>query len=259
MRCFRAKYCAVQSRRQHTTIALAVSLCLWTGTVWAYDASLVWRSVPEARGYDVYVSQTGEPDTGTDVGAPTSDADGHIRYVVHDLPLDATTSFWVACYNAKGIESALSNELSLTMGTAPAVTPSRTPTATPSRAGATTTSKATGTPNPKRAAKVTLTAYFFRRPTRHITFVARFRYLKVPNTLVLTPPNLTLSTTQPSPNSISVNTIMWQDVHPASKKVRAIFNLDDQVLKGSTFSASATLTDGFGLITNSSATVKVTH
>jgi len=233
-----------------------VTLGLAARSASAYDASLVWLPVAGAHGYKIYVSQSGEPDTtGMDVGAQAPGADGLIRYPVPGLPLDSTSYFWVTSYNLNDVESEFSNDLSLSASTVP---PGSGGTPTPNNQPSTPTPTATATPNTLRALKLTLSGYFYKRPTRHITFVARYQYAKGPIVVTLIPPsNLSVTGMFPATADVGTNMIVWPSIQRSYGKVRITFAVSDQVQSGSVFSASATLQNSRGLVATSSAAVSV--
>jgi hypothetical protein len=251
----------VGSKRGVATVAaFAMTIGLSAHSASAYDASLVWLPVAGAHGYKVYVSQTAEPNSpGTDMGVQAPGSDGLIRHSVHGLPLNTTSYFWITSYNANKVESAFSNDLSLTASAIPPGT-GGTPTPMPNSQPSTPTPTATWTPNPRRAVKLVLSGTFYTRPTRRITYVARYQNAKQPIVIALTPPsNLSPSKVYPAATSAGSNMILWQNIQRSYGKVRVTFPLGDQVPAGSVFSASASLVDSHGFIANSSATVTVTH
>ena len=233
-----------------------MTLGLATPSASAYDASLVWLPVAGAHGYKIYISQSGEPDTaGMDVGAQAPGAYGLIRYSVSRLPLDSTTYFWVTSYNVNNVESEFSNDLSLSASTVP---PESGGTPTPNNQPSTPTPTATATPNTRRALKLALSGYFYKRPTRHVTFVARYRYAKSPIVVTLIPPpNLSVMGVFPPTANVGTNMIVWPSIQRSYGKVRITFAVSDQVQSGSVFSASASLQDSRGLVATSSAAVSV--
>jgi hypothetical protein len=84
------------------------------------DVRLGWRPVPNAVGYRVFTRQDGQLFAGfTDVGALQPDGDGVIRYVTRGLPLGILQFFAVKAYSASGVESGISNELSVLVALPP--------------------------------------------------------------------------------------------------------------------------------------------
>lgn len=80
----------------------------------AIDVRLGWLPVAGAAGYRVYwrtgVQAYGQ---GLDTGSVAPGSDGVVRYVVSNVDPNITNYFAVTSYDAKGVESPLSNELSL--------------------------------------------------------------------------------------------------------------------------------------------------
>lgn len=130
-------------------VAAGLTLVLSTPAA-AFDARVGWRSVANAAGYRVYVRQAAQQfGSGIDVGLPPADGAGVVRYVASGLPLGVVHYFAARAYDANGLESALSNELSLLVSATPAP-----PTTTPTRSA---TPQFTGTRTPTAARTATRT------------------------------------------------------------------------------------------------------
>ncbi len=101
---------------------------------------VTWSAVSEAAGYKLYVRDNAEPyGAGADVGAPAVDGDGLIRYVASDLSMNDVHYFAVSSYAADHTESALSNELELTVLDPTTMPTPAPPTSTPGLPAATPT------------------------------------------------------------------------------------------------------------------------
>lgn len=98
-----------------TILGVFISLLSDASAAWGYNARVAWTPVVGAVGYKVYMRQDGQQyGPGIDVGAINPDPDGVIRYVATGLPLDVAQYFAVTRYNTSKVESAFSNEVSLT-------------------------------------------------------------------------------------------------------------------------------------------------
>src|SRR6185369_1197083 len=87
-----------------------------------YSARLDWPSVSGAAGYKVYSRLNTNPyGTGVDVGALAPGSDGIVHYVAPNLTRLATNSFAIASYTSSRVESARSNEISVTYAMVAAV------------------------------------------------------------------------------------------------------------------------------------------
>lgn len=96
----------------------------------AFDARVRWSSVDSIAGYRVYVRQGTQPyGLGSDVGLLPGDGAGAVTYTARSLPEGITNYVCVTSYDAAGVESALSNELSVYVSPTPGVT--GTPVASP--------------------------------------------------------------------------------------------------------------------------------
>ncbi len=79
-----------------------------------YDALLFFSSVPDAAGYRVYMKRNGGSyDPPVDIGRRSADADGVVTYALSSLTLVNRTHFGVTSYDARGVESDMSNEIAL--------------------------------------------------------------------------------------------------------------------------------------------------
>lgn len=102
-----------------TILGVFISVLAGASRVSGYDARLNWSPVAGTAGYKVYLRQGGQHyGPGTDLGALSPDADGVVRYVATGLPVDITYYFVVTRYNTSKVESAFSNEVSLTIRSA---------------------------------------------------------------------------------------------------------------------------------------------
>jgi hypothetical protein len=85
----------------------------------AYRVRLAWRPVAGVSGYKLYARQNGYPTpTIVDLGRPVADAAGIMRYEHAGLLVESTNTFSLASYDAAGVESLPSNELSVGYATA---------------------------------------------------------------------------------------------------------------------------------------------
>ena len=107
----------------------------------------------------MYVRQSGQSyTTGTDVGLIQAGTDGVVRYASQGLPNGVLNYFAVTAYDASARESALSNELSLLVGTPVATsTPTAAATSPPLTATRTSTLAGTVTRTPTRTGTSTAT------------------------------------------------------------------------------------------------------
>lgn len=81
----------------------------------AYRVRLAWRPVSGAAGYRLHAKQNGYPDfVAVEIGSPAADANGVLRFEHGGLLVESTNTFALVTYNAAGIESPRSNELSIT-------------------------------------------------------------------------------------------------------------------------------------------------
>jgi len=150
------------------TAALSLTVCLLMSglnarVARAFDAELSWSPMAGMGGYKVYIRQGAQPyGAGIDVGAITPDPDGIVRYTTTGLPMDTMNYFAVTCYDASGVESGLSNELSLMMSLTPTPTlaagSTSTPTATTPAGTPAPSATRTSTPVPSVTPTVTPTA-----------------------------------------------------------------------------------------------------
>ncbi|RMD84813.1 MAG: hypothetical protein D6815_03375, partial [Candidatus Dadabacteria bacterium] len=105
--------------RRYLAVGAAVAaFLLGVGRSQAYDVELEWTAVPGAAGYNIYVrydgNEFGEP---RDLGA-LAIHEGLVSTIVRDIPMGPTVFFAVSSYDASGIESPRSNELSIDYATA---------------------------------------------------------------------------------------------------------------------------------------------
>ena len=101
-------------------VALLASGAWQAAPAWASHARVSWQPVSGAAGYKLYVRSAGQPyDQGIDVGAVAAGPDGVIRYVTSGPPLNVQFYFAVTRYNSAKVESALSNEVALTIVSPP--------------------------------------------------------------------------------------------------------------------------------------------
>ena len=214
--------------------------CGGVTTAYAYSAQLTWLPVQGAAGYVLYIRQNPLPfGVGTDIGPQAADADGRIRFVTADLPLNVTNSFALTAYNQSRVESQLSNELSLrvdatavptaTLANTPTVTSTRTlppppPTATPTRTAVPTvtpTQTAAPTHTPTQTAVPTRTPPQTAAPTHTPTqtavptltptsTIAPTATLTPTRTLTRTPTNTQVPQATEPPESIA-NLVLWLD------------------------------------------------
>ena len=89
-------------RALETALAVLVFGLALVAPAAAYEASVGWMPVNGTDGYKIYVRQNGgQYGTGTNVGAPTADPDGTIRFVLSNLDPRVTTYFAVTSYDAQ--------------------------------------------------------------------------------------------------------------------------------------------------------------
>ncbi len=103
------------STRLTLALALLVFCAFRPPPAQAWQASLLFRSVPLTTGYNVYVRRYGEPyGPSLSVGAPVPGPSNLVSYVVGGLELGPTFYFKISSIDSVGAESATSNEISIT-------------------------------------------------------------------------------------------------------------------------------------------------
>ena len=115
-----------------------------------------------------------------------------------------------------------------------------TPTATPT---------ATATPRVKKArsAKLFLWSQLNVRPTRYITYEARYKYLVGPSEVTINiPPGTIIDHSDPVPNVSTDGPLTWADVPEPAGHVRVTVIVPDDIPPGTKLTATATLVDGTG-------------
>jgi len=85
------------------------------------------------------------------------------------------------------------------------------------------------------------------RPTRYITYEARYKYLAGPSELTITiPPGTTITDWDPAPNVSADVPLTWANMAEPAGHVRMTVTIPDDIPPGTKLTATATLRDVTG-------------